>query len=78
MALCVFVRLMMLLRLGLSFEERDMILDKDLLANMLEDHQDLSGDPFQQLPPGEEGMFLSSAGGEDEVFHVLDDSTFKR
>ena len=71
------MRWLLIVHVGLSFKERDAILDQDLVANMMDD-QPGDDDPFMDLPPGEEGMFLSNAGGEEDVFHVLDDSTFKR
>jgi hypothetical protein len=50
---------------GLSFEERELLVDE--------------ADGLETMPPGEEGMLTSNAGGIDEVYDdVLDQFLPKR
>jgi len=55
-SLSFFPRLMQY-PVGLSFEERDILLERD----------GLDDDLLDAIPPGEEAMFMSHAGGVDEV-----------
>lgn len=54
------------LKAGLSFQDRDALLDMqsadDNVAGM-----DIDRGPWSTLPPGEEAMFTSHAGGKEEL-----------
>ncbi|OBZ74171.1 hypothetical protein A0H81_06337 [Grifola frondosa] len=49
---------------GLSFEDREHLLNMEIAM-------DVDNDPPFPLPPGEEGIFLSNAGGEVEFCHEI-------
>jgi len=57
----------------LSFENRDAVLGVDVVMG----GPSANEEPWEEIdglnaaPPGEEGMFLSNAGGEDAVFHEI-------
>jgi hypothetical protein len=64
----------------MSFENWDAVLGNDPnivmgeLSTSAENDdawEDIDG--FHTLPPGEEGMFMSNAGGEGDVFHEIID-----
>lgn len=54
--------------LGLSFEDRQTLLDVQGSEWEFDPDDDVA---MATLPPGEEGMFLSHAGGEDELCRSL-------
>jgi hypothetical protein len=62
----------------LSFENRDAILDSDVAMDGLDDAAGdeetwAEMDGLRAIPPGEEGMFMSNAGGDNDVFfEILD------
>ncbi|TFK79062.1 hypothetical protein K466DRAFT_606431 [Polyporus arcularius HHB13444] len=53
---------------GLSFQDR-----QDVMAIDGDDGDASEDEGWQTLPPGEEGMFLSNAGGEDELCKAIFD-----
>jgi hypothetical protein len=64
----------------LSFENRDAILDDDVTmgepsGTAGDDSENAweNLDGLNMVPPGEEGIFLSNAGGEDAVFYEIID-----
>ena len=54
---------------GLSFEDRQMILDYDRSQEDAEWEDDVAA--LNTLPPGEEAMFLSHEGGDEALCRTL-------
>ncbi|KAI0371571.1 hypothetical protein BV20DRAFT_922327, partial [Pilatotrama ljubarskyi] len=52
---------------GLSFSERDALLSLDAGSEDVEENMDVDPEEWYTLPPGEEAMFVSHAGGEEEL-----------
>lgn len=60
----------------MSFESRDVVLGEDIAmgepsgsSGDADGWEDLDG--FTALPPGEEGMFMSNAGGEEQIVQEM-------
>lgn len=69
-ASCTAVVIVPLTRLtGLSCEEREWL--QDLEKANFDDGMDVDPNVWSSLPPGEEGILLSNAGGEDELCRAL-------
>ncbi len=56
--------------IGMSFEARDEVMAVDDIEYNAD-----RDDGWYTLPPGEEGMFLSHEGGEDELCKAIFDDT---
>jgi hypothetical protein len=52
----------------MNFKEREALLDEDVAMDDLTQDYDSA---FHTFPPGEEGMFMSHAGGEEEVLEDI-------
>jgi hypothetical protein len=56
----------------MSFEDRQLLLDEDAaMVDLNVDYDSDSDSGFQHPPPGEEGILMSHAGGEDKVLEDM-------
>jgi hypothetical protein len=53
----------------LSFKDREALLNEDVAMQDL--YEDIEDPTFETLPPGQEALFLSHAGGPEEVLDDL-------